>query len=109
MLLIIPTICAVVGLVLFGVGAQNTLGWPLLYVGYGLTAVSFSASPSVGMLYAVESHYAVADQSLEMINATKNLIAFGLIYSVFPWVKSQGYQKVSLLSVTLCKMENFIS
>ncbi len=94
-LLIIPAICVLAGLLMFGFCATQHLHWAVGYVGFGFIGVGLTNVASITMIYVTESYYPIADECLVAINATKNVVAFGVLYGVAPWVEKSGYQHVS--------------
>jgi len=94
LILIVPlaTLC-VIGILMFGFGASRGLSWPVIYVGYGFASVALTGIASISMNYAIESYYPVAQECLEVINALKNVIAFGFVYGTVPWGLAEGFDK----------------
>lgn len=109
-LLIIPTIIVPAGCILFGYGVAETLNWTSLFFGYGMVAVgltavcciplittkskntnSISQVPVIGMTYVSDCYYPVAPDALLLVNGLKNVVCFGFLYGVVPWVLDVGY------------------
>ena len=86
---------------MFGFGAQEKLHWAVGFVGYGFIATGLSGTANIGMIYVMDSYYPVAAEALLLINGLKNVIAFGFLHGVVPWVTEDGYEKVSHLSLPL--------
>ncbi|KAK4889491.1 hypothetical protein LTR28_002761, partial [Elasticomyces elasticus] len=66
-LLVVPAVLAPAGCLVFGYGVQETLDWTSLFFGY------------------------VAADALLLVNGLKNIVAFGFLYGVIPWVAKVGY------------------
>jgi hypothetical protein len=90
-LLIIPTVLVPAGCILFGYGVQNTLSWTAMFFGYGMVAVGLTAVPVIGMTYVSDCYLPVAPDALLLVNGLKNIVAFGFLYGVVPWVSKVGY------------------
>ncbi|KAH8819297.1 major facilitator superfamily domain-containing protein [Xylogone sp. PMI_703] len=92
--LILPlAICVVVGMLMFGFGAGQQLGWPVIFVSFGFTSVGLTGIAGITMNYAMECYYPVSSECLEVINSLKNVVAFGFVYATVPWNEAQGYEK----------------
>lgn len=92
-LLIIPAILGPCGLLMFGFGAQKSLHWAVLYVGYGLISI-VPAAASIAMTYVMDSYFEVAAEGLLVVNGIKNVVAYGFTYGFIPWTESVGYETV---------------
>ncbi|KAI1445499.1 MFS general substrate transporter [Annulohypoxylon stygium] len=92
-LFFIPTIIVFVGIVLFGFSVEQQMSWPVIFVAYGLMSVGLTGSASITMTYVCDCYFPVSAECLEMINGIKNVVAFGLIHGVVPWVTNMGYAK----------------
>lgn len=94
MLLIIPAIIGPCGLLMFGIGAQKSLHWAVLYVGFGFISI-VPAAASIAMTYVMDSYFEVAAEGLLVVNGIKNTAAFGFTYGFIPWTAVAGYSTVS--------------
>lgn len=74
--------------------------WAVIFTAYGLMSVGLTGSASITMTYVCDCYFPVSAECLEMINGIKNIVAFGLVHGVVPWVDNMGYTKVSLQSDT---------
>lgn len=90
-LVAIPLVLTTAGCVLFGYGMQNALPWISLFFGYGMISVSLTALPTITLAYASDCAYPVNSDVLLLINGLKNIVAFGFLYGVVPWVNNSGY------------------
>lgn len=120
-LLVVPLVAVPAGCVLFGFGVQDRLGWASLFVAYGAISVglcavsflvrssflvsspstapvfplfltpSFQQVPTITMTYVSDCYLPVAADALLLINGLKNIVAFGFLYGVVPWVTEDGY------------------
>ncbi|KAI1452306.1 MFS general substrate transporter [Annulohypoxylon moriforme] len=92
-LFIVPTIIVFVGIVLFGFSVEQQMRWPVIFTAYGLMSVGLTGSASITMTYVCDCYFPVSAECLEMINGIKNIVAFGLVHGVVPWVDNMGYSK----------------
>ncbi|TKA68422.1 hypothetical protein B0A49_08384 [Cryomyces minteri] len=90
-LLVIPTLLVPTGCLVFGYGVQEALSWTSLFFGYGMVAVGLTAVPSITMTYVSDCYLPVAPDALLLVNGLKNIVAFGFLYGVVPWVTKAGY------------------
>ncbi|KAL6150932.1 hypothetical protein ACJQWK_10933 [Exserohilum turcicum] len=93
-LVIIPLILTTAGCILFGYGVQNELSWVSLFFGYGMISVSLTAIPTITMAYVSDCALPVNADVLLLVNGLKNIVAFGFLYGVVPWVEDTGYVNV---------------
>jgi MFS family permease len=91
----IPLILTTIGMALFGAGLEEQWSWPGLFVSFGLISVTLTATSSISMTYILDAYYPAAAEALLLVNALKNIIAFGFIYAVSPWVSKVGFKAVS--------------
>lgn len=90
-LVVIPLVLTTAGSVLFGYGVQNSLSWVSLFFGYGMISVSLTALPTITLAYASDCALPVNSDVMLLINGLKNIVAFGFLYGVVPWVADVGY------------------
>ncbi|EPE10838.1 mfs general substrate transporter [Ophiostoma piceae UAMH 11346] len=90
-LLALPIIVTVSGCVLFGYSVQETLHWTSLFFGYGMVSVALSAVPTITMTYVSDCLLPVNSDALMLVNGSKNIVAFGFLYGIVPWVTQVGY------------------
>lgn len=108
-LLTLPFIIVPVGCIVFGFGVQNHLGWFSLFFSYGMISVGLCAVshptpsvprtrlkhltqvPTITMTYISDCYLPVAADALLLVNGLKNIVAFGFLYGVVPWVTEAGY------------------
>lgn len=90
-LVAIPLVLTTAGCVLFGYGMQNSLSWLSLFFGYGMISVSLTALPTITSAYVSDCALPVNSDVLLLVNGLKNIVAFGFLYGVVPWVEDAGY------------------
>ncbi|GAB7356033.1 hypothetical protein MBLNU459_g6651t1 [Dothideomycetes sp. NU459] len=90
-LLVVPGLVVPAGCLVFGYGVQEVLNWTSLFFGYAMIAVGLTAVPCITMTYVSDSYLPVAPDALLLVNGLKNIVAFGFLYGVVPWVTTVGY------------------
>ncbi|RMZ72263.1 MFS transporter [Pyrenophora seminiperda CCB06] len=90
-LVVIPLVITTSGSILFGYGVQNALSWVSLFFGYGMVSVALTALPTITMAYLSDCALPVNSDVLLLVNGLKNIVAWGFLYGVIPWVDSVGY------------------
>ncbi|KAF2502935.1 MFS general substrate transporter [Lophium mytilinum] len=90
-LLIIPFLITPAGCLLFGYGVERTMHWATLFFGYGMISVGLTAVPTITMAYVSDCLLPVNMDALLLVNGFKNIVAFGFLYGVVPWVEDVGY------------------
>ncbi|EME38989.1 hypothetical protein DOTSEDRAFT_57289 [Dothistroma septosporum NZE10] len=91
--LIVPALIVPAGCLAFGYGVAATLHWTSLFFGYGMVNVGLTAVPTMTMTYVSDSYLPVNADALTLVVGMKNVVAFGVLYGVVPWVDSVGYVK----------------
>ena len=92
-LLIIPTLITPAGCLLFGYAVGRDLSWVAIYFGFGMISVGLTAVPTITMTYVSDCYYPVNEDALQLVNGLKNIVCFGFLYGVIPWVTDVGYIK----------------
>ena len=95
--LIPPFILGPVGLMLWGCGLGNHLSSTVPIVGDGITYGVLATVPIIGITYVVDCYRSQAGETMTILTALKNTIAFGLSFAVIPWLNKDGYVEVSSL------------
>lgn len=92
---IVPSvIMAPVGLLLYGFGLGRPLHYMAPIVGSAITYAVLCAVSATGLTYVVDNYRSIASETMTAVFAVKNAIAFGIGFSVFPWIERDGYIKV---------------
>lgn len=97
--LVLPTICAIVGSVLFGLAGEEPTkySWGLFLFGLGLAAFGFLGANTVGAVYVLECYPHLAGPALVNIASFRQIIAFVLSFYVSEWISSMGYLRTMLI------------
>ncbi|KAI9700908.1 MAG: hypothetical protein M1820_006669 [Bogoriella megaspora] len=89
-LLLVPIVTVPAGCVLYGYGTQETLHWTTLFFGFGMISVGLTATPIITTVYVADSYLPVAPDALLLVNGFKNIVAFGFVYGINPWIAAVG-------------------
>ncbi|KAK4193224.1 protein HOL1 [Podospora australis] len=90
-LCILPLLITGAGCVLFGYGVERTRHWTSLFFGYGMVSFALTAVPTITMAYVSDCLLPVNSDALMLVNGSKNIVAFGFLYGIVPWVEEVGY------------------
>lgn len=90
-LLVIPALIVPAGCLVFGYGVARTLHWTALFFGNGMISVGLTAVPTMTLTYVSDSYLPVNEDALTIVIGLKNVVAFGFLYGVVPWVDKVGY------------------
>ncbi|KAH8882511.1 MFS general substrate transporter [Thozetella sp. PMI_491] len=90
-LLILPLLITGAGCLVFGYGVEQTMHWTSMFFGYGMISVALTAVPTTTMAYVSDCVLPVNSDALMLVNGSKNIVAFGFLYGIIPWVEQAGY------------------
>ncbi|KAK4116145.1 MFS general substrate transporter [Canariomyces notabilis] len=90
-LCILPLLITGAGCLVFGYGVERTMHWTSLFFGYGMVSFALSAVPTITMAYVSDCVLPVNADALMLVNGSKNIVAFGFLYGIIPWVEQVGY------------------
>ncbi|KAK4209683.1 protein HOL1 [Rhypophila decipiens] len=88
---ILPLLITGAGCLVFGYGVEHALHWTSLFFGYGMVSFALTAVPTITMAYVSDCLLPVNADALMLVNGSKNIVAFGFLYGVVPWVEEVGY------------------
>jgi hypothetical protein len=98
-----PMLICPAGLFLFGYSVNSKDNYIVPAVGFAMQSTGLTMVPSVLLSYVVDSFPDTSGEALVLINAGKNLIAFGLTLKVAPWLMKSGVkvQFIEMASIEL--------
>lgn len=82
------------GLILYAYTVADGKSYYTAAVGFAAQAAGVCFVPSVVLSYVVDAYPAEGGEALVLINAGKNLVAFGLTRANTQWLASQGLKKM---------------
>lgn len=112
------------GCILIAFACAEKLHWVAIAFGFGMSKsgliirqrdtdclklVSFGTvyAPNIAITYVVEKNNEVAAESLVIINAFKNLVAFIFLYVAVDWIESSGWIQVYMILFMLVTLSIF--
>jgi MFS family permease len=92
--LVLPFVICPPGLILLGYTIAHGQSLYVSAVGYAMQSAALVFVPSVTMSYVVDTYPATGGEALVLINAGKNLVAFGVTLSCSAWLHKEGIMKL---------------
>jgi MFS family permease len=92
--LMIPFLICPVGLIVFGYTVARHAHYVQPAVGAAFTAAGLTLVPSVMLSYVVDSYPRTSGEALVLVNASKNVVAFGLARGAYSWMAMEGVDKM---------------
>ncbi|QIW99570.1 hypothetical protein AMS68_005088 [Peltaster fructicola] len=86
----IPTIIVMAGCLTWGYAQAESLSWVALFFSFGMIAFGLTYVPVTTMTYVSDSYLPVNADALMLVNGLKNIVAFGFLYGIVPWVTTAG-------------------
>ncbi|GAQ11728.1 hypothetical protein ALT_9049 [Aspergillus lentulus] len=92
--LLVPFLLCPIGLIIFGYSVAHQRHYIGPAAGAALSAASLTLVPSVMLSYVVDSYPSTSGEALVLVNASKNVVAFGLAKGSFSWMAREGVDKM---------------
>ncbi|KAJ5334674.1 hypothetical protein N7452_007077 [Penicillium brevicompactum] len=92
--LILPFLICPVGLIVFGYTVAHHQHYIRPAVGAAICAAGLTLVPSVMLSYVVDSYPRTSGEALVLVNASKNVVAFGLAKGSYSWMTMEGIEKM---------------
>jgi MFS family permease len=92
--LIFPFIFCPAGLIIYAYTLAGQDSVYVIAVGQALQAAGLCFVPSVVLSYVVDAYATESGEALVLINAGKNLVAFGVTKANTQWLASEGLKKM---------------
>ncbi|KAK2024902.1 major facilitator superfamily transporter [Colletotrichum zoysiae] len=91
--LIFPTLCGIVGSVIFGLAGSNQKDYSyfMFLTGFGMMAFGFLGANTIGAVYVLECYPHLAGPALVNVASFRCLLAFVLSFKISDWVVELGY------------------
>ncbi|KAL5619693.1 hypothetical protein FOVSG1_001915 [Fusarium oxysporum f. sp. vasinfectum] len=89
-----------VGALLFGLGLQNGLPWPIIAVALALFKLGMAPVNSITITYLTDSYQDVIGDALVGVTIVRNAFSTAFIFALDPWIRSVGIQWV-LITIVL--------
>jgi hypothetical protein len=94
------------GLLLYGVGAANSLPWIGPVVGMGLVGFGLTVAAALTMAYVVDCYKEVDGEAITTVILVRNIIGCAMTFGIQPWIDSMGVQDTFIL---VCFLSFFIT
>ncbi|KOC15616.1 hypothetical protein AFLA70_269g001790 [Aspergillus flavus AF70] len=78
------------GLIMFGIGLDKGLPWPVPAVGLGLASFGSTPPSSVSLTYLTDAYTDIVAGSLVGVTFIRNLISTVFVFALAPWIASSG-------------------
>ncbi|KAF9893934.1 hypothetical protein FE257_008905 [Aspergillus nanangensis] len=92
--LIVPFIVSPIGVLVFGHAIANRMHYAVPAVGQAMAASALALVPSVMLSYVVDAYPRTSGEALVLVNASKNVVAFGLAKGSYDWMAREGVWKM---------------
>ncbi|CAI7677189.1 hypothetical protein N7533_006749 [Penicillium manginii] len=92
--LILPFLLNPVGLIIFGYTVSRLQHYVRPAVGAAIASSGLTLVPSVMLSYVVDAYPRTSGEALVLVNASKNVVAFGLAKSCYSWMAKEGVDKM---------------
>ncbi|KAF5692071.1 major facilitator superfamily transporter [Fusarium denticulatum] len=85
------------GLLLYGVGAANSLPWIGPVVGMGLVGLGLAVAATLTMAYVVDCYKEVDGEAITTVILIRNIIGCAMTFGIQPWVDNMAVQDTFIL------------
>ncbi|EFQ34136.1 major facilitator superfamily transporter [Colletotrichum graminicola] len=91
--IIFPTLCGIIGSVIFGLAGSNQKDYSYFtfLTGFGMMAFGFLGANTIGAVYVLECYPHLAGPALVNVASFRCLLAFILSFKISDWVVEMGY------------------
>jgi hypothetical protein len=80
------------GLILWGVGAANTVHWFGVVFAMGVIAMTNTFGVQLSIAYCIDSYRALSGEAMITVIIVRNTMSFAIGYGITPWVNGMGLQ-----------------
>lgn len=108
--LAISGIMASGGMLMWGVGASQSVHYMVLIIGIGITTFGVVCASAISLSYAVDCFKEMAGESFVTIIIIRNSIGFAFSYAITPWIQAMGLRDcfITVSMITLFCTYSFI-
>ncbi|KAJ9148273.1 Serine/threonine kinase 16 [Pleurostoma richardsiae] len=82
------------GALLFGIGLNNHLSWPIIAVGLALYNIGVTPINSIIITYLTDSYKDIIGDALVSVTVVRNCFSTGFIFALTPWIGAIGVKYV---------------
>jgi hypothetical protein len=83
-----------IGLIVFGYTVARHQHYVRPAVGAAIASSGLTLVPSVMLSYVVDAYPRISGEALVLVNASKNVVAFGLAKGGYAWMAEEGVDKM---------------
>lgn len=89
--MIFPTITNAVGVIAYGIAANNKASWGIpVVIGQGFLGFSMSATGPICLTYAIECYPKLSSECLVLMLFVRNMIGCGFTWGIQSWINASG-------------------
>lgn len=92
--LLLPFLINPIGLIVFGYTVSQLQHYVRPAVGAAIASSGLTLVPSVMLSYVVDAYPKTSGEALVLVNASKNVVAFGLAKGCYSWMAKDGVDKM---------------
>ncbi|OIW25528.1 MFS general substrate transporter [Coniochaeta ligniaria NRRL 30616] len=96
--LLLTSVLSLVGLIVWGVGAQHQIHWAGLAVGLGILTFSVVAGGSVALSYNIDCFKDISGDTTTAVIVIRNTLGFAISYGITPWYTNMGLQDCFIMA-----------
>ncbi|KAH6974177.1 serine/threonine kinase 16 [Ilyonectria sp. MPI-CAGE-AT-0026] len=89
------------GALMFGIGLNNGLPWPIIAVGLMLYKLGIAPVNSIAITYLTDSYKDIIGDALVGVTVVRNTFSTAFIFAVTPWVAAVGIKWVIITIVLI--------
>lgn len=96
--LALTSVLSLVGLIMWGVGAQHHIHWAGLAVGLGILTFSVVAGGSMALSYNIDCFKDISGETTTAVIVIRNTLGFAISYGITPWYTNMGLQNCFIMA-----------
>jgi MFS family permease len=96
--LALTSVLSCVGLIVWGVGAQQHIHWAGLAIGLGILTFSVVAGGSMALSYNVDCFKDISGDTTSSVIVIRNTLGFAISYGITPWYTNMGLQNCFIMA-----------
>ncbi|RDW88471.1 hypothetical protein BP6252_00503 [Coleophoma cylindrospora] len=88
------------GALMFGIGLNNGLSWPIIAVGYAICNFGVAPISSIALTYITDSYTDIVGDALVAVTFTRNAVGTIFVFALSPWIAAVGISNV-IITITV--------
>ncbi|CAG8960227.1 hypothetical protein HYFRA_00012745 [Hymenoscyphus fraxineus] len=106
--LILTTVFGPMSLILWGVGAANSIHWFGLVAAEFLLGVSITITIPIACNYAIDTYQQLGGEALVAVVIVRNTMSFAIGYGITPWIEHTGIQNTFIAAAFIGLAETLV-